>query len=594
MMQVVHHCDAIVIYVAPTIKLCQQVERDLVKRLVEDGMKKSKAEGKTIGIYSQPHQGKGNIQQTLRFALEGRRDADGVTYNAITMGTVVIMTHQGFFSLPGNVFSDSLRKKIRVFFDEAKKPVFSLAPLKLNSERAEDLFKQVFKFRPYKDTNFKHITLAKHYKIPLTELRGLLERQAKISLSNLISAASNSRIEVFLSSKRTPQGLQFFQLRLPSRVFEGFEEVTLMSAFFEDSQLFYLLQSDPGIKLNNINAQLENYPDQRLMVNTRYSHVTIVPLTTQKNVISKTSLRSMLIPGAGMSKIQARFEELGITSSDHVPIMRYLLQGHTPANTPKHQAEATSFLRKIKGLESSPIIWYMKQAKRVIKAWKEKYEPSDRKVDRPLMFVNKVYEKEVDTRFFHQVSTSAHGLNQYRHSNVAVFLAAINPDPQLASFLKARIGDEYDIQRDYVLDACIQSLGRCSVRQGNLRDPILIILPDMKLTKMVMERMSDMPIVRTNVAVQLGDMVSFSVRTFNNVKRENKEREAGGKKELKKQNQQEKYSKWLSNPLNKELANIRSKKSYYTRKLRGNPRDKNAKLSLLELEKELKHLLKKR
>ncbi|MGE8451012.1 MAG: hypothetical protein ACN6OP_10430 [Pseudomonadales bacterium] len=594
MMQAIHHADVIVFYVAPTIKLCDQVMNDLHRRLVDDGMTKKAASRCTVGIYSQ-HSGKGSIAHALKAAIAGKRDASGVLYNKVKPGSVVFMTHQGFFSLPDNLMSSEFKKRTRIFFDEAKKPVFSPAPLKLTSKKTERLFEQVFEFEPYKDTNFNRLTLAEDYERPLAKLRELIsDKFAKQSLTNLITSVGNTRVEVFLSSKRTHRGLQFFQLRLPSRVFEGFEEVTLLSAFFEDSQLYYLLSTDPRIKLLPIGHQMPNYFGQRAMVKERYSYVTIVPLTTQQTVISKGSLRSMLIPIADLVKVHKRFDKLGVEKADHIPIMRYLGQGYVPEGVVKRQTQAVKYLQKLDRLSHNPIQWYMKQAKRIITAWKEKYEPTDRKVDRPLMFVNKMFEREVDTRFFHQVSTSAHGLNQYRHSNVAVFLAAINPDPQLAAFLKARIGDEYDIQRDYVLDACIQSLGRCSVRQRNLRDPILIILPDMKLAQMVADRMSGMPITNTRVAVQLGDMTPFTMRAYNTAKKSAAVEAAGGSKEHSNKVLRDRVAKWRADPVNHEIQKLRSKKTYYAKKLKTNPRDKVAKHMVSDLDSQLEKLLAKR
>lgn len=591
MLHAIHHTESIVFYIAPTIKLCQQVERDLRKRLRAEGMTEKEADKRTIAIYSQLS-GRGSVYNALLSAIEGRPDLSGTRYNRVKKGRVVFMTHQGFFSLPDSVMSEDFKKQVVVYFDEAKKPVFSPAPLKLTSQKAEKLFNRVFNFEPYKETNFKRLTLADNYEVPLKKLRAaVFDRNAKQALTNLVASVSNTRVEVFLSSKRTNKGLQFFQLRLPSRVFEGFQEVTLLSAFFEDSQLYYLLSTDPRIKLNPIGHLMPDYFRGRGRVKERYSHVTIVPLTTQDTVISKTSLYSMLLRGDAMSKVQSKLESLGIQKSDHVPIIRYLNDRHCPDTVEGRQRKAFNFLNRIEGLARNPIRWYMKQAKRVIEAWKEKYEPENTKVDRPLMFVNKMFEDQVDTRYFHQVSTSAHGLNQYRHSNVAVFLAAINPDPQLASFLKARIGDDYDIQRDYVLDACIQSLGRCSVRQSNLRDPILIILPDMKLTKMVQERMSNMPAVNTRVALQLGDMVSFTIRSFNVAKRQKRVSEAGGVTALVKKEQRERSEKWRSDPINKELQKLRSRRSYYAKKLRAHPRDKTSKQMMAQLESEIQHLL---
>ncbi len=594
MMQAINHVESIVFYIAPTIKLCAQVERDLRKRLRADGMSKKMADQQTICIYSQLH-GKGSIANALQAAIDGKCDATGTRYNTVKPGCVIFMTHQGFFSLPDNLMSDAFKKQVVVYFDEAKKPVFSPAPLKLTSQRAERLFAQVFEFEPYKETNFKRLTLAEDYEVPLKKLRDVIQdKNAKQSLTNLVTSVQNSRVEVFLSTKRTNRGLQFFQLRLPSRVFEGFQEVTLLSAFFEDSQLYYLLSTDPRIKLQPIGHLMPDYFNGRSRVKERYSYVTIVPLTTQQTVISKTSLRSMMIPAEDLAQVHTKFEELGIKKTDHVPLTRYLIDRHCPDTVTGRQRKAFNFLNKMDRIARSPIKWYMKQAKRVIKAWKERYEPTGTKVDLPLMFVNKMFEDLVDTRFFHQVSTSAHGLNQYRHSNVAVFLAAINPDPQLAAFLKARIGDEYDIQRDYVLDACIQSLGRCSVRQSNLRDPILIILPDMKLTNMVRERMSHMPQVKTTVAVQLGDMTPFTMRAFNTAKKAAAVKAAGGVKALNKKDQRERSEKWRSDPLNYEIQKLRSKKSYYAKKIRTNPRDKVAKQMLVTIEAELQVLLKKR
>ncbi|MNL09050.1 hypothetical protein D3C87_1297980 [compost metagenome] len=106
--------------------------------------------------------------------------------------------------------------------------------------------------------------------------------------------------------------------------------------------------------------------------------------------------------------------------------------------------------------------------------------------------------------------------------------------------------------------------------------------------------MSNMPTVNTRVALQLGDMTSFTIRAFNTAKKQVRIKEAGGADVLAKREQRERSEKWRSNPLNNEIQKIRSRKSYYSRKLRSNPRDKTSRQMFAQLEIELQKLLAQR
>lgn len=88
-----------------------------------------------------------------------------------------------------------------------------------------------------------------------------------------------------------------------------------------------------------------------------------------------------------------------------------------------------------------------------------------------------LFVRSPDRKFLIPPSNRLHGINLYSEVSAFVHLAALNPAPQLISFYRVLLGDEYDIDQDHSIENLVQMLYRTSLRNADAKSKVLMIVP---------------------------------------------------------------------------------------------------------------------
>lgn len=543
--------DVVSIYVAPTLQLLNQVKQELASKID----KKYHASLVTFAA------GEGEtISNSLRAFLEERHNRKGLkAKERLSKSCVIFMTHAGFLTLKEELPG---QRGTALYFDEARKCVAEKKRLKLDNEKQSKAIASVCKtiesvvgadqfIKITCDTDAYSRLLA----LNKSESLNLDTNQLK-ELRPYLAAATNPRLDVFFryTDKRGKPSLNFFELIVPKRIFENFGETVLLSAYFEDSQMYNLLTYNKMVKLRDITNRLPNIERRMLGITQRYQRVELVSLTAQTYVQTLSKLKKSALIDITKEKQCDKFLDLGITSALKLAALKDVVREPNRYVLETPYKEALDIITETPGLIAiDPMEWYIKKSKQIIKAWSSKRKI----IGKPLLFLNNSFrmayldDPEI-SETFDSLTTSVHGLNFYKDRNVVVFLAAINPSPPLIDFYK-HVMPGYNFQEDHVADVCVQCVCRASVRDVNSNHRVLVILPDQATLNLLSSKMLSSP-------KQLLGLSPKSKMVFLNI---NKDRTLGNSLSTNKSRQ----DKHLSNPINLELKKVRKNIDYNRSKL---------------------------
>lgn len=477
--------DEICFYVAPTVDLLMQVRRDLIKRLLKAGMTKEDAEYVPYVLTADSIENRSTIVDASRKAFV---DSSGPrSYKPIEIGRVVFMTHAGFYRVPLDVLS-KVRENSVVFFDEAKREVDKGVTLRMSS-KANRLFRSLFRLRTIGDGKYSQALPStssdeKREAIYQRLIKSLNAKQISL-VRGIIEDIMNPRLYVYISST----GNTFYSVSTPGDIFTDFKRAYIMSAYFENSQMFHLLSLDRSLTLIDYTPKIKNIQARIDEIHARYRKVIIQPLTDNQSVLSKNQLNGFMIPTEHIPRMKELLDEYQPSVAD----LRFIKRALCFKNVIKSQRlkELTDAFRELE-VNHEPIEWYLDFSVSVCKAWAKK---KNIKYAKPLTFVNTNCESVATSKNLPLCSIGSRGSNAYSNYHSVLFMAAVNPDNQHRNFLKALLGDAYSTERDFVVDTCLQAINRCSIRDTRCNEPVLIIVPDLRLAEYVKEAMHDLPTI---------------------------------------------------------------------------------------------------
>lgn len=571
------------IFVAPTTKLLLQVYNDLEKLLLKDGFDRFEINSRLL-ILTTDTKSSATIKEIVEASLKGKQDRSGMSHGHLKPGCIVFMCHEGFYNLPEDVYSQELRQNTVVIFDEVKQCVFESKKYKVKGKLVS-FFKSHFEIVK-KNQSYEILTLKTSRKRALKAFKEEPKFKTYDFMYELIDRVSNPLIEVFcrksvIPTKSKAPMFSYICVTAPMKVFLNYKRVVIMSAFLEDSQMYHFLINSNLYTLRNITRQLPNYSSRMEALSERYSKVTIVPLTVQDQPLSLNALGSkILVPQEKVQSIANVIEGMGISREDFTKIRRYLNRGKIPTNTPGAYQDIFNLLLDSPDVAHIPIQWFLDSTYKLFELWQKKKGG----YGQPLVFVNNRYLTKVDPSQATQLTTSSHGINMYRNSNMVAYLAATRPSPGLSAFLKENL-PTYDLTKDRVLNVCLQCLARCSVRDTNSGKDVLIVLPDLALTKLVSDRMFGLPKVVVKFAYHYKDMIFYGPGQDIDTPEIKEE-----KNEAKKKRKAAYMSEYLQDPKKAALHRLRSSISVYKKRIEsGNASDK-VKATYKRKLKELKEL----
>lgn len=505
----------ITIFCAPTKKLLQQVHKDLIKK----GMPRSKV--RLIISADTPS----TIETThLSFSLSEQFTQE--INESKDLGSVYLITHKLYIE-SSDIF-DETKSRCMLIFDEASELNISQYNLKVdknNEAFMKDYVSGELFLQKQKDIGFKHPVLKPNDILPymrltankkiLTEYRAMGDTLFNSNFYELLKRMCDSRYSVYMMENGSQ--FNFFNFVSPEYAFDGFHEVYLMSAFFEHSELFHILQKNYEL----INQSHLFNPKRKSKVIKQYKRLQIHSLCEDNRYLSKLRLlgsqildpelpescRAKLIKilARGFDKYRKAVEKNSTKTYSVNTLYQYYIKelhhrGRTPGSgkkvTKKVQAKITALTgMRFDELFSPPILPYFKHAEELVIKLRKTNLISSNSTD-TLVVTNNVTKNTVANYIDYTytrvnsgmefMSVKSHGMNNYSHIHIMIFLASLNPQPRLASFLAAFI-PEFDYRKQWIAANIAQSVARLSIRDITSKEPCHLIVYSSKVAEVLNE-----------------------------------------------------------------------------------------------------------
>ncbi len=499
------------VYVAPTIKLLRQVCNSLKTKILEACSDKKAARtfcDTQLLVIDSSNSSDLNVASHLSLVVNGGSQRS-FSYKPLREGSVIFLTHKAFC----DVIDFPQASKFRVFFDEARNCITQEKKIFLSKDELGELLSR-FKITTYDDSSpsFVKIEDAPSPNDAKTFINSLKGRASWKNLISILNKVANPRQEVYLMrAKKTlddlSQSMEFYSLMMPTKVFHGFKEVTIMSAFFSSSQMFHLLKyHGHNIRMNNITDRVLNHASERhgalhkrldslVIVPIRKSPVhhnmpDAVPVRDYNDVLTTQHLtREVLCSVEVAEELIECLAKSGYRKNIYVLREAYARQ-QMQQSTTGISSDAVSVLRLLeeKGILDkirwNPLLWYADTAYKIVSTWPGLSKKQKRK--KQIAVLNNSLASHYRTSLpaevksnvdgFHYISAKSNGMNCYMDKQALAFLGAFNPTPDLIAFYK-RMLPTYDFTSDGIIDICIQSIGRLSLRDASSDLPNLVVVP---------------------------------------------------------------------------------------------------------------------
>ncbi|AJY07569.1 hypothetical protein SB768_08020 [Burkholderia sp. SIMBA_043] len=518
-----HPC--VLVYAAPSRKLLDQVQADLLARGVD--------ETKIMNI--DPIKGV-PISQVFQAALMGSKK---LGIEAVANGTVLLCTHECI----ARASSDLGRAKDRVslVYDEARaclernykmvlpREVYAhlLAErwmLTSTGRKVKTTLMEMTKTYSVSDQDYTSImtwnTIGGLPVPTVAEIEALIpesttRHKRATDIVEFLEYVRSSSVDVYVSVKtdKTGENYQIAKVFNPIRMFAGYTQVLILSAFFESSQMFHFLNDEGRDEFRPLKDITSKYVDaarfKKLMERLQHVKVTYV-FDLNGSSLTKTAMTSGIVVKhdrkASKRQLQATNAEWSRLHSGRAPTYRSAFEtAMSGRNSIKRKGseEVEKLLTGIKPnvLETSVIRYMVSESLKLYTEWARQENfgrPGRVKVKRLCVGVNakykldnqseasKVWEaEELATHFpgkLRKLPMVAHGLNKWKHYNGAAFLATMQYGPEDKEFLK-RVAPGYSSDVDRTLDYALQVLFRIAARDADSKEPCLFIVTDRRIAE---------------------------------------------------------------------------------------------------------------
>lgn len=547
--------NGILVYAAPTIFLLEQFLSDLLKRhpelksrirIVHAGEnqdhKRQRRKLKHADIIRElTRRIPVGVDVAIQFQAHLIGDNGKLTQRAIEAlgdGDLILTTHACICNLPMNL---KRKERISLIFDEARQCLHTedtpSAPADLISRLLSGDSPYI---RPIKHSSIavysQWVWTANH---PLPSKEQLRKMWQETSVPYSQSAADkfheflkhirNDRLDVWVTasdpSKDSKQRITFSVLMSPSRLFYGFGNVLILSAFFKSSQMYKLLR----VKEKSGRIMKGKYAGQYELTIPDQDQVDLIDVTEQltdakRVAAAQERLRKVVISYVFDSRSLSRsILNNGIVvpireKGGYDSLFNAYQQAFEDAAEEGSRRKAPSFqamtsgnfgedhpLLKIiehhtKYSKHNPIQYLALACVKLYKSWnKHQVNPS---IEPLLMTMNvrsgdtyrSVWDANdldelVGDRVTH-ISPMCQGLNSYQNYVAAAFLASLKLTPQQTAAYNEII-PTYDSDVDRTVDQCIQFLLRCNARDANSDRPCLFLVTDKEIALEVQMQLED-------------------------------------------------------------------------------------------------------
>lgn len=525
--------DGLVVYVAPTKVLLKQFASDLEevwaqKHNAKEGSKEmTDFKMRVKGMWSNDLKPKAIADQVFHYFRHAQgKEASLNTFGHVP-GSLLLLTHEGFSRLRPNSIPEKYKRKTYLYYDEARRVIAETRVGRIEDDSLRHILDSVVTTKNYEGTSFWQARLNR----PIDEADAFVKAHIigtaihpsiVRNIRKLIEDIGNTSKEVYMGSETLTASRMFFSISLPAKQFSGYKAVTIMAAYFEDTQLHKMLQNDPDVNLVDITGTVDKKGVRRKALNKRYSKCVIVPLIDAKGMLSINALKQGIRAKQDEIDSIAKYLDGRKFQEEEMARLGLLLDTKfcnvdDTLDTEYHNLTTdalniSQLLNKSK-VTREPTKWLLNMANKVIKAWEKKHPD----IGTPLVFLNRLglgpYSTHPISHRTQAVSLVSQGLNKYKAENVAVYLGAVNPSVYAAHFLKKRLPG-YDPTKDYALSSCLQAISRISVRDTKATSSTLIVVPTMGLARQLQEAMYGIPKISNAFLRKYPDHNLYTYSTF--------------------------------------------------------------------------------
>lgn len=337
---------------------------------------------------------------------------------------------------------------------------------------------------------------------------------------------SSFYIRIAKSIKAKTSCITIAIVQIPYEALCGWKDVILMSAFFKDSQLYYLLKSADQfdstykfrLKKETRDIDVLSKNEQNMYYRCRDSTITYIydndSYISKKMyskaiaVIAEKADASLVARRAKISLAQFRHNEKTKNEFSRYANVTDFVKSHFVHNK-NELDDITKLFRKYnpKIIFINPLEFAIFQSIRYTKAWVcQNYtqfitgRPFDTEFAKNNILIN--YNKHIsntysdiesklpDTlkEYYTSLTIDARGTNKYDGYKIISVLAANNNRPAVDAWFAQYIPD-YDSKQDLSLSQCIQTMLRCNIRKKDSSEKVLIIVSTKGLAQAVAERL---------------------------------------------------------------------------------------------------------
>lgn len=494
-------------------------------------------------------------------------------------GTIILCSHSAFLALPHRSKDPSWVRscsRVSVVFDEARKCVLSETTVHLPRAVVRTLTSQSEELAFYQKASLLN-------KAAVLEAHPKLSKENRWALSKLYRVTNKGpHVAIDAYTRTAMKGVRYTDVSVasvldPASLFANFSKVVLLGSFLKHSQMYHRLKEAKrqglDVSLTDISKQVVT-ADRVASVRARYSAMTIAYLS-ERTLTSNVVKAGVVMSSQVLNKDY--YEQLAVkvkaVNTDQLPFNR-LVRG--AFENQQHLDALGDAVNKYS--KYTPLAFYTRAAYKVFQSWVPG-DPADagsllvstnvgavNAEGVPKYWVDQV-EPVMPPSTVERVPFSCHGLNKYQHKHALAFLAALAPNPTTARLLH-QLCPEYDSHVDYVVAQAIQTAARISVRDVEICDPTLVIVPSKKLAMSMQTHLNDWPhVVDARVITDLPDVVALylSGRDISSAQSKAARREttqAYRKRYLVNNKDKLEYLEFRTGDMSKELARLRARQRY--------------------------------
>lgn len=505
------HCNYVLVYAAPTIRLLKQFRRDLAKLATPLQMTRVHL------VESQDERPAVAVQ--FHGLLNGYADAD-TAYAAVSNGSIILVTHECLRLTSLNM---SGKERVSLIFDEARKCMQTNNRMRLPVKVFDHIRRNCILVAEPLDKNpfIARWTWIPGVRLDEFQLRKMWHKPSRLAMNACLrfiealrSTSQDVWVEIDTSDPEATTELEISVMLSPSRLFANYGKVLIMSAFFQHSQMYHMLRKrelDPKVAKDLRKARVRAPEDMVRLVDITHE---VIDMRRVRNIIQRRQTKmtlSYVFEDESLSKIhlmrgivvpyKAKHELLDFYG-EYIRIYESENNDGKPGNlrlflkkvrSPKGSIRTESLARRdlLLGMEPSVhsvVKFLCLRARDLQRAW---LAHNGMAAENLLIGVNSkassgdnislVEKEELDKlEGLEFLSIASRGINDYKHLNTVAFLATTKMSQREKMFLKALI-PEYNSVLDRTVDQCVQFMFRTSVRVAESRSKTLVIVSDKKL-----------------------------------------------------------------------------------------------------------------